>query len=53
MYKPGDIVTVYNQTESGRVITEGLATIIKPLDQPDYYTVRFEGDTGYVNRFVY
>ena len=55
----GDVVTIYNQTMSGKPIIEGRATIVRPTGVEFQYRVKFigaklgdPGRTG-VDRFVF
>lgn len=52
-YRPGDYVIVHNETLGGRPISEGTATIVKCLDERDWYEVEFHREPGATyERFV-
>jgi hypothetical protein len=59
MVKKGDMVTIYNRTGSGKLFTEGKATLIRHLRGYDNipssfqrWLVIFQGDTEQVERMI-
>ena len=55
-FQRDDVVTVFNQTMSGKFIIEGKATIVRPIDDVDeQYIVKMPSSDGYnehLQRFV-
>ena len=52
-FQRDDVVTVFNQTMSGKVIIEGKARIVQPVEGVDeQYEVRFGDEEPKVERFV-
>jgi hypothetical protein len=52
-YKKGAHVVVINQTQGGRFMIEGWATVVRPIkDVDDQYLVEFEGHKERAERFI-
>lgn len=51
-FKVGDLVTVMNQSISGKQIIEGRAKVRRLLDQDDTYMVSFGGERSQYERRV-